>query len=448
MKEVKIKNVISKVYEGSIAEEVGIEVDDILININGNLIEDIIEYKFYLSDEYLEIEIEKPNGESWVYEVEKDYDEDLGMEFENPIIDQAKSCKNNCLFCFVDQLPPNMRESLYFKDDDSRLSFLHGNYITLTNMKDKDIEKIIKYRISPINISVHTTNGELRKQMLNNRFAGNILDILKKLHDHHIEMNCQIVLCPNVNDGKELDDTLRHLGNLSESIKSVAVVPVGLTAYRQHLQEVQPFNRSTASKTVEQIEGWQRQFQKYMGRNFVYTSDEFYILAEKALPDYDSYEGFPQLENGVGMVVKLKKEFHNYISKLSVKLNQPKSITILTGQSSCEIIKELGHQLTETVHGLQVNVVCIKNRFFGGHVSVTGLITGSDILSTLKGQPLGDGVMIPESMLKSGELVFLDDVTVSEIEEALEVPIQVCEVNGKQFVKGLLTFPIKDKGKR
>lgn len=443
MREIGLKNIISKVYAGSIAEEVGIQVGDELLKINGHEIEDIIEYKYYLADEYLEVEILKADGDHWIVEVDKEYDEDLGIEFENPIIDEAKSCRNKCVFCFIDQLPPNMRQSLYFKDDDSRLSFLQGNYITLTNMSEEDINKIIKYRISPINISVHTTNGELRKKMLNNRFAGNILNILTRLAENNIEMNCQIVLCPNLNDREELDNTIKDLGNLSYSIGSVAVVPVGLTAYREGLHKMDPFNKETASYTIDQIQRWQKKFKNSIGRNFVHVSDEFYVLADRDFPNYESYEGFPQLENGVGLATKFKYEFYQYLTKLPIALKTPKHITVATGTAAYKLIKTMCDDLTEKIGNLKVQAICVENKFFGGYVSVSGLITGQDIYNTLKDKYLGDKLLIPESMMKAEEEIFLDDYTVTLLEEKLGVPIQVCEVEGKKFIQRVLNLRMK-----
>ena len=443
MRETSIKNVISKVYTGSIAEEVGIQVGDELLKINGHEIEDIIEYKYYLADEYLEVEILKMDGEHWVVEVDKEYDEDLGIEFENPIIDQAKSCRNKCVFCFIDQLPPNMRQSLYFKDDDSRLSFLQGNYITLTNMSEEDINKIIKYRISPINVSVHTTNGELRKRMLNNRFAGNILETLSRLAENNIEMNCQIVLCPKLNDKDELDKTIEDLGKLSHSIGSVAVVPVGLTAYRDGLYKMEPFNKETASYTIDQVEKWQKRFSNSINRNFVHVSDEFYVLANRDFPEYENYEGFPQLENGVGLATKFKYEFDQYLKRLPVALKEPKHITVVTGTAAYDLIKRMCCDLTDKIGNLKVEAICVENKFFGGHVSVSGLITGQDIYNTLKNRNLGDRILIPESMMKSEEEIFLDDYTVTLLEEKLGVNIQVCEVNGKKFIQRVLNLKTK-----
>lgn len=438
LKETNTKNIISKVYKGSIADEIGIEIGDKLLKINGNKIEDIIDYKYYLADEYLEIEILKANGEYWIVEIEKEYDDDLGIEFESPIIDRVRSCKNKCIFCFIDQLPPNMRSSLYFKDDDFRLSFLQGNYITLTNMSEEDIDKIIKYRISPINISVHTTNSELRKKILNNRFADNILNILTKLAKNNIKMNCQIVLCPNLNDKNELDNTIRDLGKLNNNIDSVAIVPVGLTAYREGLQKIEPFNQKSASYVIDRVQIWQRKFKNSIGRNFVYVSDEFYILANRDFPTYESYEGFPQLENGVGLVAKFKYEFYQYLKVLSVTSKTHKHITAITGVAAYNIIKKMCDDLANKVRHLKIEVICVENKFFGGHISVSGLITGQDIYNTLKDKYLGDKVIIPQSMMKSGEKIFLDDYTVTMLETKLGIPIQISAVEGKKFIQTIL----------
>ena len=438
LKETNIKNIISKVYPDSIAEEVGIEVGDVLVSINGEVIEDIIEYKFFLSDEYLEVAIEKEDGEIWDIEIEKDYDEDLGIEFENPTICDARSCKNKCIFCFIDQLPKDMRDSLYFKDDDSRLSFLLGNYITLTNMSEEDINKIINYRISPINISVHTTNGDLRKKMLNNRFAGNILEIIHRFAENDIHMNCQIVLCPDINDKGELDKTITDLVKYADNINSVAVVPVGLTRFREGLFELRNFTKQEAISVINQVGSYQKQFKKSIGRNFVHLGDEFYLLGENSFPDYSNYDDFHQLENGVGLVVKLQKEFYDTLAKLKTDIKGHKKVTVVTGEISYEIIKNLCDDLMKKVNNVNVEVIKIINNYFGGYVTVSGLVTGTDILNTLNDIELGEKIIIPESMLKSDEEVFLDDVTLKDLKETLKRDIVVCPVDGSSFVKAIL----------
>ncbi|QUH27292.1 DUF512 domain-containing protein [Serpentinicella alkaliphila] len=438
LKETNVKNIISKVYPNSIAEEVGIEVGDVLVSINGEEIEDIIEYKFFLSDEYLEIAIEKADGEIWDIEIEKDYDEDLGIEFENPTICDARSCRNKCIFCFIDQLPKDMRDSLYFKDDDSRLSFLLGNYITLTNMSDDDINKIISYRISPINISVHTTNGDLRKKMLNNKFAGKILDIIHRFSENDINMNCQIVLCPDINDKQELDKTIQDLGKYADNINSVAVVPVGLTRFREGLFNLRTFTKDEAIEVINQVVNYQKQFKKSLGRNFVHLADEFYILADIPFPPYNSYDDFHQLENGVGLVVKFQQEFYDALNRINSDKKQNKKITVVTGEIAYRIIKNLCDDLMRKVNNLNIEVIKVVNHFFGGYVTVSGLVTGQDILDALKDVDLGAKLIIPESMLKSGEEVFLDDITISDLKNRLNREVVVSSVDGAEFVKKLL----------
>ncbi|HSH34750.1 DUF512 domain-containing protein, partial [Schnuerera sp.] len=310
------RNIIEKVKKGSIAEELKIIPKDILLTINGMVVKDIIDYKYLISDDYVEVEIEKQNGEVWILEIEKDFDEDLGIEFTNPLIDKAKSCRNKCIFCFIDQLPPNMRETLYFKDDDSRLSFLQGNFITLTNMSDEDIDRIIKYRLSPINVSVHTTNPELRIKMLNNKNAGKVFSILERFKEADIKVNCQIVLVPEVNDGKELKRTLTDLSSLYPSVESVAVVPVGLTKYRDNLHEIIPYDEKRALGLLNLIKKEQNKFLEKLGTRFVFASDEFYALTHEPLPSYDDYEGFPQLENGIGLLKSFEYSIDEELKKI------------------------------------------------------------------------------------------------------------------------------------
>ena len=323
-----INNLVSKVYKGSIAEEIGIEVGDVLLSVNGERVEDIIQYKFLISDEYIELEIQKINGRVYLYEIEKDYDEELGIEFTNPIIDKAKSCRNKCVFCFIDQLPEGMRETLYFKDDDSRLSFLQGNFVTLTNMSEDDINNIIKYRISPINISVHTTNPELRRKMINNKFAGKLMDTMRRLAEAGIEMNAQIVLCPGYNDKKELERTLEDLASLRPYVHSAAIVPVGITRYRDNLAKLEIFDEKSASETIDQIHKLQEKYLEELGTRFAFLSDEFYIIAKRPLLKYDEYEGFLQFEDGVGMIRKMGTEVVEYLKTINDdRLNKTKNRT-------------------------------------------------------------------------------------------------------------------------
>lgn len=440
--EVNVKNsnnVISKVYKGSIADEIGIEVGDLLISINDQEIHDIIEYKFLMSDEYIELEIKKKNGQIYIYEIEKEYDDDLGLEFTNPIIDKAKSCRNKCVFCFIDQLPKGMRETLYFKDDDSRLSFLQGNFVTLTNMSEEDINNIIKYRISPINISVHTTNPELRKKMIKNKFAGELYDIMKRLAKAGIQMNCQIVLCPGYNDKEELTRTISDLETLYPYVNSAAIVPVGITKYRENLPELEIFNEKTAGETIDQIHELQKYYLDKIGTRFVFLSDEFYIIANRELLKYDEYEGFIQFENGVGMISKLEREIQDYLAITPKdKITRKKKVSIATGHSAYEFIKDMSKLIMNKFNNVEINVYKIINNFFGETITVAGLITATDIIDQLKGKDLGETLYIPRAMLKADEEIFLDNITLENIQKQMNIEVIPCKNNGKDFIDKIL----------
>ncbi|MFQ6870708.1 MAG: DUF512 domain-containing protein [Romboutsia timonensis] len=440
--EVNVKNtnnVISKVYKDSIADELGIEVGDLLISINGEPIHDIIEYRFLLSDEYLEVEIQKQNREVYIYEIEKDYDDDLGIEFTNPIIDKAKSCRNKCVFCFIDQLPKGMRETLYFKDDDSRLSFLQGNFVTLTNMSEEDINNIIKYRISPINISVHTTNPELRKTMIKNKFAGNLYSIMERLAEAQIQMNCQIVLCPGYNDKEELERTVSDLTKLYPYVNSAAAVPVGITKHREHLPNLEIFNEKTAGETIDQVDKLQKKYLKELGTRFIFLSDEFYIMANRKLLDYDEYEGFIQFENGVGMISKLEREIKDYLENLSEDhKSKIKKVSIATGHSAYEFMCEMAKCIMEKCPNVQIDVYKIINNFFGDTITVSGLVTATDIIDQLKDKNLGETLYIPRSMLKADEEIFLDNITLENLSDIMGLEVVPCLNEGKDFIDKIL----------
>ena len=440
--EVNVKNtnnVISKVYKDSIADELGIEVGDLLISINGEPIHDIIEYRFLLSDEYLEVEIQKQNREVYIYEIEKDYDDDLGIEFTNPIIDKAKSCRNKCVFCFIDQLPKGMRETLYFKDDDSRLSFLQGNFVTLTNMSEEDINNIIKYRISPINISVHTTNPELRKTMIKNKFAGNLYSIMERLAEAQIQMNCQIVLCPGYNDKEELERTVSDLTKLYPYVNSAAAVPVGITKHREHLPNLEIFNEKTAGETIDQVDKLQEKYLKELGTRFIFLSDEFYIMANRKLLDYDEYEGFIQFENGVGMISKFEREIKDYLENLSEDhKSKIKKVSIATGHSAYEFMCEMAKCIMEKCPNVQIDVYKIINNFFGDTITVSGLVTATDIIDQLKDKNLGETLYIPRSMLKADEEIFLDNITLENLSDIMGLEVVPCLNEGKDFIDKIL----------
>lgn len=429
---------ICRVLPGSIAEESDIKPGDILLSINGEQIRDIFDYRFLITNEEIVLEIQKPDGEIWEIEVEKDEYEDPGMEFEIPMMDDAKSCSNKCIFCFIDQLPKGMRETVYFKDDDSRLSFLMGNYVTLTNMKYEDLDRIIKYRMSPINISVHTTNPELRIQMLRNRFAGDIMDKMRKLTDSGITVNCQIVLCRGINDGSELDRTIKDLTVLYPVMSSISVVPVGITRYRDGLAELKPFDTDSSAAVIDQVENWQHCLMEKSGSRVVYIADEFYIMAGRPIPPYSAYEDFPQIENGVGMTAMFREEFNEYLGEMKTarKYNN-RYVSIATGASAYPFIRELS-EILQDKFDVRIDVYEIKNCFFGENVTVSGLLTGGDIAAQLKGKPLGQELLICRSMLKADEAIFLDDITLEELSLKLGTKITPVENNGCDFIQKIL----------
>lgn len=433
----KIK--ICMVQPGSIAEEAGVEAGDFLVSINNETIKDVFDYRYYQASEELLLEIEKSDGELWEIEIDKDENEELGLEFEDSLIDGAKSCTNKCIFCFIDQLPKGMRETVYFKDDDSRLSFLTGNYVTLTNVKKEELKRIIHYRMSPINVSVHTTNPDLRRFMLGNRFAGDVLDKIKMLTSNGIEVNCQIVLCRNINDGEELDRTIADLSALAPGIGSISIVPVGISRHRHNLFELEPFDEASCKMVIEQVHKWQAGLLKQKGTRLVYLSDEFYINGQVELPRFKEYEGFPQIENGVGMVAVLEKEVLDSLKhKKCGALPEKRQISIATGRLVKKIILQLVEEIKSKYHGLEVHVYDIENNFFGPNVTVSGLLTGQDIAAQLSGRPLGQELLISRNMLRAGEEVLLDDYTVSQLEGELGVKIRIVDGGGENFVNALI----------
>lgn len=432
-----MKHKIKSVEQGSIAEQLEIAPGDYLISVNDTELKDIFDYHYLCNDEFITVLIEKPDGEQWELEIEKEYNEDIGIDFEQGLMDNYKSCTNKCMFCFIDQMPPGMRETLYFKDDDARLSFLQGNYITLTNMKEEDLERIIKYRLSPINISIHTVNPELRAKMLHNRFAGEALKKLQRLYDNRIEMNSQIVLCKGINDGEELNRSIEYLSNMLPYMESLSVVPVGLTKYRENLAELEKFSESDANEVLDLIHGWQEKLLEKYGTRFVFASDEWYITAKRPIPDADYYEGYGQLENGVGMVRSLEDEFHEYLSELSGDTRE-KKVSIATAVLAAPIIDGLTKKLKAKFPNVDCTVYTILNDFFGRDITVAGLLTGQDIINQLKGKNLGEYLILPEVLLRSGEEVLLDDLTVSDLEKALQIEIRIVKSDGTSLIDTIL----------
>ena len=433
----KQEHIIKEIETGSIAEELGIEPGDKLISINDNTIEDVFDYHYLVNDEELVVLIEKANGEEWELEIEKDYDEDLGIIFEQGLMDEYRSCRNKCIFCFIDQMPKGMRETLYFKDDDSRLSFLQGNYITLTNMSDHDVERMIQYHLEPINISFQTTNPELRCKMLHNRFAGEALKKVDKLYEAGIHMNGQIVLCKGVNDGDELKRSIRDLTNYLPYLQSVSVVPVGLTKYRDGLYPLEPFTKEDAIKVLEIIEKWQKKIYDEHGLHFIHAGDEWYILAEREMPEEERYDGYLQLENGVGMLRLLIDEFDEAFSDIEGD-DRKREISIATGKLAYPYLQQMIEKLQVKFPNIKVHLYWIRNEFFGETITVSGLITGQDLMAQLKDKQLGSKLLLPCNLLRDGEEVFLDDVTLTQVKESLQVDIDIVKSSGWDLLERIL----------
>ncbi len=460
------EHVISCIVPDSIAEELGVEPGDVLLSVNGCEIGDVFDYHYFTNEEYLTVSIRKADGEEWELEIEKEYEEDLGIAFENGLMDDYKSCQNKCIFCFIDQMPPGMRDTLYFKDDDSRLSFLQGNYVTLTNMKEHDLERIIAYKLAPINISVQTTNPELRCKMLNNRFAGDALSKLDRLYEAGIPMNGQIVLCKGINDGQELERSITDLMQYMPVMESVSVVPVGLSRFREGLFPLEPFTKEDARKVLEMIHHFQEICMQKCGIHFVHASDEWYLLAEEELPQEDSYDGYIQLENGVGMLRLLRTEFAEALKEAQKEICKGGAaqiqqetckdgtapaeddkeaasagglITIATGLLAAPAIGELAQKFMEVFPKIEIQVIPIVNHFFGEQITVSGLLTGQDIIEQLKDKHLGNRLLLPCNLLRSGEEVFLDDVTLAQAENALQVKIDIVKSSGQDLVSCLLS---------
>lgn len=433
----KHEHIVKSLMPGGIGEELGIEPGDKLLAINGNEIQDVFDYYYYEESEQLLLLIEKPDGEEWELEIEKDEDESLGIEFDQSLMDEYRSCRNKCMFCFIDQMPKGMRETLYFKDDDSRLSFLQGNYITLTNMSDHDVERIVKYRLEPINISFQTTNPELRCKMLHNRFAGEALKKVDILYRGQIEMNGQIVLCKGVNDGEELERTIRDLTGYLPYLKSVSIVPVGLTKYRDGLYPLEPFTKEDAREVLSVIHRWQEKIYQEHGIHMIHAGDEWYVLAEEEVPEEERYDGYLQLENGVGMMRLLFNEVQEALSAVTGDGRQ-REISLATGRLMYPYIGKILEEIRKKFPNITTHLYAIRNDFFGERITVSGLITGQDLTGQLKGQPLGERLLLPCNMLKIGEPVFLDDFTLEEVENSLQVKTDIVKSSGQDLLDAVI----------
>ena len=432
---------ISGVEKKSLAEKAGIHAGDILLSISDNEICDVLDYRFYITEKKLSLKIDR-NGEILTFDIKKPQYDDIGLEFNTYLMDEKHTCTNKCVFCFIDQNPKGMREMCYFKDDDSRMSFFYGNYVTLTNMKESEVDRLIKMRISPINISVHTTNPELRCKMLSNRFAGDVLRYLDKFKDGGISMNCQIVLCKNLNDGKELERTLDDLSRLFPSVESIAVVPSGLTKYREGLYPLEDFTKEDAREVIHLVNAKRKEFEKKYAHTIVQCSDEWYLKAGIELPDEEYYDGYPQLDNGVGLIRSMESEVLMRIEELKddgFVLDSQRCISSVTGEAAYPFILRMAKKLEQEFEGLTFNVYECKNEFFGNSVNVAGLLVGQDVYERLKGEELGDELLIPNVMLRHEGDLFLDNMHIDELSEKLGTDIiPIPASDGFEFVDAVL----------
>lgn len=429
--------VITGVEPGSLAAKKHIREGDTLVSVNGHKIEDVLDYRFYITEKSVALELLSGGVKKNVVIKKGQYD-DIGLDFETYLMDKKRSCCNHCIFCFIDQLPKGMRETLYFKDDDARLSFLMGNYITLTNLTERDVSRIIEMHISPINISVHTTNPELRVKMMRNKNAGKVLSIIPRLAQAGIKINCQLVLCPDINDGSELERTLSDLSRYYPSVENIAAVPVGLTKYREGLFPIKPYSPEQSKSVIDIIEHFGNEFLKKHGTRLAFAADEFYLKAGLPIHDAEFYENMDQLENGVGLIASLRDEFNSALRLCDTKkLDEPRSISIATGVAAGPFINKLAVMAQNSIAGLNCMVYPIVNDFFGHLINVSGLLTGGDISRQLAGKELGDELLIPSAMLRSGTDVFLDDMTVSELEKQLNIKITPVANDGFELLDAM-----------
>lgn len=424
---------ITKVEMGSPAEKAGILQGDELLSINGKPIRDVLDYKFYSYDKRLKVELKRKT-----IKIKKDEGEDLGLVFETYLMDKTKRCSNNCVFCFIDQMPKGLRETLYVKDDDARMSFLLGNYISLTNLSDDDIERIINMHISPINVSVHATDPEVRVRMVRNKRAGECMSIMRRLTKAGIHINCQIVVCPGLNDGEVLQNSLCDMLSLGGCIDSIALVPVGLTKYRENLYPLESIDREKAREIIEIADSFGEKCKNERGERIVYCADELYIKAELPLPEDEYYDNYPQLDNGVGIMTLLREEFLSALRFTDLP-DKPIDFTVATGVSAASFIRKLIDELKEKCDNISsCEVYAIENEFFGKTVDVAGLVTGKDLIEQLRGKPLAKRLLIPAVMLRHGEPVFLDDTTVADVERELSVEVIAVENDGDKLLFAML----------
>ena len=442
---------ISDVQKNSIADELGIVPGDILLSIDGEAVRDIFDYRMRVMSENLTVTFRLQDGSLFEAQIEKDEDDELGMSFEEPLLDTCSSCRNSCVFCFIDQLPKGLRPSLYFKDDDLRMSFLTGNYVTLTNLSDEEFDRILSYHLSPMNVSVHASDPEIRKKMMNNRFAGNIMERLHRITEAGISLNCQIVLCPGLNDGDVLERTLTDLSSLGENLCSIAVVPVGITKFREenHLTHLSLFNKETASAVLDLVNHWQKYFLKTRGERIFFAADEFFLRAQRPIPQPSWYEGFPQLENGVGLLSEHKHQLIAGLAsrrrrKVAIRTNNSGPaplIMVLSGVDAGPHLNSFADRIA-VLYNIKLEVRAVVNHFFGETITVTGLLTGQDIVRAIEedrraGQTDPDVILLPDCTLKADEDIFLDDMTVNELRDKLSIPVIVSRPTGEGLLKAL-----------
>ena len=432
------RHLINEIREDSVAQGLGISPGDFLLSINDQDVVDVFDYRYLCQDTFIKLTIEKENGEIVTFEITKEEDEEIGLEFSQGLMDEYRSCSNKCIFCFIDQMPPGMRETLYFKDDDMRLSFLQGNYVTLTNLSDKDIERIIKYKLEPINISFQTTNPELRCMMLNNRFAGEALKKADRFFEAGLLMNGQVVLCKDVNDKLELERTISDLYKYLPYLQSLSIVPVGVTKYREGLFPMKKWEKEDAEYLIDQVERWQKKAYEEFGTHFVHASDEWYILAGREVPEEERYDGYLQLGNGVGMIRAMLDEFEYERIKHENTKVEPEKVTIACGLLPYPYMKMMADKLCNDHPEKEINVVPVVNHFFGESITVTGLLTGQDIVATLKDMDIGDRVILSETILKADEEIFLDDMTLDQFKDILQVKVSIVQSSGYDFVDCIL----------
>ncbi|MGI6549106.1 MAG: DUF512 domain-containing protein [Syntrophomonadales bacterium] len=431
--------VVAGVIPGSIGEEMGIEPGDRVVSINGQPVNDILEYRYLADDQYLEVEVSKAGGEVWVLEIEKDYEESMGLEFDAVVFDRIRPCVNKCLFCFVDQLPPGMRKSLYVKDDDYRLSFLYGNFISLTNLTERDWEKILGMRLSPLYVSVHATDPDIRARVFGSKRARSVMRDLKLLKDHGIEVHAQVVLCPGINDGEILQQTIRDLRSFWPSVRSVGIVPVGITGFREDLPRLSPVTREAARALIEQVDRWQAEFRKDTGIGLVYLADEFYIKAGEEFPDPEYYDGYPQIENGIGLTADFLEQLSAILSEFKADPTSGEPTYVICGRSAEPMFRTVARMLAPW--GIDLRVIPVTNQYFGGEVTVTGLLTGHDIARALGRQFAGERVLLPRTVLRDDGAVLLDDMTVSQLAAASGARLEVVEPNPGALLDAILSGP-------